>query len=200
MNLFRTALTSTSVRITNVAGASAGLIYAGCRPPDAVTLSLPVASLTTTGSSFAFKCAKYCATYGYTRSGLYIPSSVKTCACFTAAWTSASVADTQCSDANASPCDIYARESCGSQSGTYAVTYISLSSSAVPLPSFTTSNSISFTYLGCFTDSINSRILPVQVTSILAASMTAGACMNACGALGYPYAGVEFGQECGFYL
>jgi hypothetical protein len=53
------------------------------------------------------------------------------------------------------------------------------------------------TSLGCFADNVNmTRALPVKVTTIPVGSMTVEACQAACFGSGYPYFGLEFGQEC----
>jgi hypothetical protein len=52
------------------------------------------------------------------------------------------------------------------------------------------------TSLGCFADNVDmTRALPVQA-NIPSNSVTVEACQAACSGSGYPYFGLEFGQEC----
>ena len=55
----------------------------------------------------------------------------------------------------------------------------------------------SWTFLGCYTDSVSARALPNAV-SVPGGStaMTNEACQTACGAAGYKIAGTEYAGEC----
>lgn len=51
-----------------------------------------------------------------------------------------------------------------------------------------------WSYTGCYKDSGTSRVLATQVYS--GSANTQEACVGMCNAGGYPYAGVEYGQQC----
>lgn len=51
-----------------------------------------------------------------------------------------------------------------------------------------------WSYTGCYRDSGTSRVLATRVYS--GSANTQEACVGMCSAGGYPYAGVEYGQEC----
>jgi hypothetical protein len=55
---------------------------------------------------------------------------------------------------------------------------------------------LSWTYSGCYEDSIAARTLPHEITSISANSMTVEKCLDACRSAGFSYAGLEWSQEC----
>jgi hypothetical protein len=54
----------------------------------------------------------------------------------------------------------------------------------------------SWTYSGCYEDSIAARTLPREITTISADSMTVEKCLDACYTAGFRYAGLEWSQEC----
>jgi hypothetical protein len=62
----------------------------------------------------------------------------------------------------------------------------SSSTASVPAPTWTS--------LGCYTDSVKSRGLPVGVP--VTSGMTVGRCVDACQKKGYSYAAVEYSTEC----
>lgn len=51
-------------------------------------------------------------------------------------------------------------------------------------------------FSGCYEDSVSNRVLRLSTLADQGASMTIRTCLNACGALGYIYAGLEYSQEC----
>jgi hypothetical protein len=50
--------------------------------------------------------------------------------------------------------------------------------------------------MGCYVDSVNSRLLSVEIAYPDGTSNTVEACTSACLAEGYAYAGVEWAEEC----
>jgi hypothetical protein len=80
----------------------------------------------------------------------------------------------------------------------------SSSSSSVPttLSTKTTSSSPTstpsgWTFMGCYTDNVSGRTLTYGIPAPGGPStMTVEACLSGCQALGYKYAGVEYGDEC----
>lgn len=57
-----------------------------------------------------------------------------------------------------------------------------------------TPSAVTWSSLGCYTDDVNSRILPIS--GITSTSPTIPICQARCQMLGYAYSGVEYGTEC----
>jgi glucan 1,3-beta-glucosidase len=53
-----------------------------------------------------------------------------------------------------------------------------------------------WTFLGCYTDSVSSRSLPIGIAAGGAAAMTVESCTAGCHAAGYVLAGLEYAGEC----
>jgi hypothetical protein len=87
-------------------------------------------------------------------------------------------------------CDGNTAETCGGPNRLDLYSYSSGGSTGNPLPGWT--------FLGCYTDSVSARTLPIKEP--VSGGITNEGCQNACLAAGYSIAGTEYAAECCKYL
>ncbi|CCA72850.1 hypothetical protein PIIN_06786 [Serendipita indica DSM 11827] len=133
----------------------------------------------TSDSMTVESCVNFCDGHGYVYAGLEYS---RECYCDNTLQNGA----TTTTDCNLL-CSGDSSEVCG---GGYKLsTYKSSNAVATPLSSYN-----GYVYKGCYTDSIESRSVPVGMG--FTGSLTPQKCIDACAAQGYSYAGLEYAQEC----
>ena len=143
----------------------------GCYTDDTVSRILQVSGSTSTSLTIP-TCQARCHTLGYAYSGVEFGTECWCGSGLNAAQTKAS--DSDCSMA----CSGNSATKCGGRNR------INVYKSSAP----------SWKSLGCYTDAVSSRALPV--TGQVNGGMTPERCRTSCGGLGYKFAGVEYASEC----
>ncbi|KAI8282288.1 wsc domain-containing protein [Colletotrichum sp. SAR11_240] len=177
-------VTATTVELPPCLSAFQPFVYSGCyaekgtQGENALDFRSSIDQSTTTTES----CAAECKGNGYRYSGL---TYYGVCYC-SATVNSAKLDDKVCNY----PCNGAKNETCGGPSA-----FSVWADPTFPNVDDTVINS--FQSIGCYTDDTShGRTVAERQDQISTGSMTPSACIAACAADGYPFAGVEFGQEC----
>ena len=126
------------------------------------------------------KCIEFCDAQGYSWAGVEFGQE---CYCGYGLHPATQTADSDCD----MPCVGSPDQVCG------AGGRLNVFSNGSPEPT-TAPSAGDYTSLGCYTDSASSRIL--TTTMPLSGLVRVSDCTSACSAAGFPYAGLEFGDEC----
>ncbi|KAI8226492.1 putative fungistatic metabolite [Colletotrichum sp. SAR 10_96] len=177
-------VTATTVELPPCLSAFQPFVYSGCyaekgtQGENALDFRSSIDQSTTTTES----CAAECKGNGYRYSGL---TYYGVCYC-SATVNSAKLDDKVCNY----PCNGAKNETCGGPSA-----FSVWADPTFPNVDDTVINS--FQSIGCYTDDTShGRTVAERQDQLSTGSMTPSACIAACAADGYPFAGVEFGQEC----
>ncbi|KAF4875529.1 putative fungistatic metabolite [Colletotrichum siamense] len=177
-------VTATTVELPPCLSAFQPFVYSGCyaekgtQGENALDFRSSIDQSKTTTES----CAAECKGNGYRYSGL---TYYGVCYC-SATVNSAKLDDSVCNY----PCNGAKNETCGGPSA-FSVwadpTFAKVDDTVIE----------SFQSIGCYTDDTShGRTVAERQDQIPTGSMTPSACIAACAADGYPFAGLEFGQEC----
>ncbi|KAF2267440.1 WSC-domain-containing protein [Lojkania enalia] len=158
-------------------------VYSGCFHDSVSSRALPFMAEIEFNNATVEQCTAYCKGNNYRYAGLEYYGQ-----CFCGASVhSASAPETDCN----LPCNGDNSQACGGADRL----------SIYQDPTFPDADAIAissdYLSLGCYTEGTSGQSLDYSQWDYLNISaMTTETCLNACGAKGYPFAGLEFGREC----
>ncbi|KAL4258135.1 hypothetical protein AB1N83_010698 [Pleurotus pulmonarius] len=158
-----------------------GWPYQGCYTDNVLSRTLRGEHFTDASSMSRSLCTLTCAHRDFSYAGLEFG---KECYCGYLLNPAATLtSDAECN----MPCAGNPEEDCG------AADRISVYYNGNPLPTIQPTAG-TFSYVGCYTDSVSNRVLPFQADFPFGTDPDR--CTAACKTSGYKYAGLEFGSEC----
>jgi len=198
MAVYRSTQPSTPVPLVSLPVPGFGTAtYVGCYSTNPAKTPSQYTAIT---SGFAYLtielCITACSRSGFAYAGLQgAASSTAACMCSQSIDTSGGTVSCSlaCPGAPGELCGDYTNSV--SSTSVYQTNANALTVAGGSGATFTTSLTTASTYIGCYVDSVTTRVLSTRV-SLGSTPNSPSVCLDKCVALGFSLAGVEFGSEC----